>query len=662
MASPSGAIISSAGTVIGPGGAAPANAEYLVLAASALLTDERVFTPSTGLTAVDGGAGGAYTLSLDTTVAWIQGGNSFGVDGVLGTNDAFDLVFETDGIERVRVFSTAAGAGSVRLDAAAAPANQTLRWSRATIQFAQMGLEGAVAQNVPGSAVNDLVIRLAGVTNSFFVTAGATRANLKISQTRSEIRSTTSGTLAIQATDPAQANSSIRFMNKTVSDRFAFGYGESGGLVTGGDAAGYSGIVHFADMPLHFSLDGTQNRNWYTRVVSGVPLIGTQQSAAFGFETAATERARFLAGSNTLQGNGGLFIEGGATASANLTLTSSANATKGNVVMNNHYQFTITPTAVGSGSQNGIVYTGAAHTGQTASVEVNDLLLNSSNALAFATGNIATQRTYYLRRRSYSFAGPSTITDAVTLEIEGPPDAGPDATFTRASVARFRGGFLSMIDTVSGDSGVRIGAVTTGERSTNYRVFVEQVATTTLGIATGASSMGLQISGGASINDIHQIGFGFIAGDAAGINPPCIIGGIVSNAAGNTTEDFFVATRTVTTNTAPTIRLRVTAAGVLQGNAGLTVQGGAAVHTLTLSGGAGAASTLALQTAASDLIGMYGVAAVIQHATTGQTAGFTAGVGSAVLNDSTFTGGVGATAYTIGDVVRALKNLGVMLV
>jgi hypothetical protein len=43
---------------------------------------------------------------------------------------------------------------------------------------------------------------------------------------------------------------------------------------------------------------------------------------------------------------------------------------------------------------------------------------------------------------------------------------------------------------------------------------------------------------------------------------------------------------------------------------------------------------------------------------TGETAGFTAGAGTAVLDDSTFTGNIGSTAYRVSDIVKALKNLG----
>lgn len=50
------------------GGFAPANAEYVVLALDATLTDERVLTPGVGLALVDGGAGGLVTLNVDLTL------------------------------------------------------------------------------------------------------------------------------------------------------------------------------------------------------------------------------------------------------------------------------------------------------------------------------------------------------------------------------------------------------------------------------------------------------------------------------------------------------------------------------------------------------------------------------------------------------------------
>lgn len=50
-----------------PGGGAPNDAQYLVLAANAGLTNERVLTAGTGLAIADGGAGAAATISISNT-------------------------------------------------------------------------------------------------------------------------------------------------------------------------------------------------------------------------------------------------------------------------------------------------------------------------------------------------------------------------------------------------------------------------------------------------------------------------------------------------------------------------------------------------------------------------------------------------------------------
>lgn len=58
------------------------------------------------------------------------------------------------------------------------------------------------------------------------------------------------------------------------------------------------------------------------------------------------------------------------------------------------------------------------------------------------------------------------------------------------------------------------------------------------------------------------------------------------------------------------------------------------------------------------MIGVLGASAIARYNTTGTTTGFTAGAGTNVTDQSTFTGNTGATAYTIGDIVRALKQYG----
>lgn len=78
-------------------------------------------------------------------------------------------------------------------------------------------------------------------------------------------------------------------------------------------------------------------------------------------------------------------------------------------------------------------------------------------------------------------------------------------------------------------------------------------------------------------------------------------------------------------------------------------------------------STLALcnnngvkQSINSTGIGFYSATPVAQPSTTGTATGFTAGTGTAVREDSTFTGGTGTKAYRISDIVKALKDLGLM--
>jgi len=62
----------------------------------------------------------------------------------------------------------------------------------------------------------------------------------------------------------------------------------------------------------------------------------------------------------------------------------------------------------------------------------------------------------------------------------------------------------------------------------------------------------------------------------------------------------------------------------------------------------------------SQKLGFWNATPIVQPSSTGETVGFTAGGGTTVTDASTFTGNVGATAYRLSDIVKHLKNAGLL--
>jgi hypothetical protein len=65
-------------------------------------------------------------------------------------------------------------------------------------------------------------------------------------------------------------------------------------------------------------------------------------------------------------------------------------------------------------------------------------------------------------------------------------------------------------------------------------------------------------------------------------------------------------------------------------------------------------------TATTQKLAFYNSTPIVQPSTTGTSIGHTAGVGTTVTDDSTFSGNTGTKAYRINDIVRALKQLGLL--
>jgi hypothetical protein len=80
--------------------------------------------------------------------------------------------------------------------------------------------------------------------------------------------------------------------------------------------------------------------------------------------------------------------------------------------------------------------TSAAHTGLPISTEVSDIIFALGQTKTHTTGAITTQRTFQIAAPTYAFTGPSTITSAITMEIDRAPTQGTNATFTNAIIMR----------------------------------------------------------------------------------------------------------------------------------------------------------------------------------------------------------------------------------
>ena len=77
-----------------------------------------------------------------------------------------------------------------------------------------------------------------------------------------------------------------------------------------------------------------------------------------------------------------------------------------------------------------LTLTGPADTTLAASTEATDVNINLARTVQFATGALTTQRAMRIQAPTYSFVGASTITNAATVDISGPPVAGTNATIT----------------------------------------------------------------------------------------------------------------------------------------------------------------------------------------------------------------------------------------
>lgn len=152
-------------------------------------------------------------------------------------------------------------------------------------------------------------------------------------------------------------------------------------------------------------------------------------------------------------GGGGPYMAfGGTTAGSRITRSASGllmGTDAGGVVR-------VVPGAGTSGSPNQFKVIGAAHTTLAASTEASDVVLALNRTVQFATGALTTQRAMQINPPTYGFVGASTITNASTFAITGPPVAGTNATITNNAALTVESGNVGF-GTAGPIDGVSIG-------------------------------------------------------------------------------------------------------------------------------------------------------------------------------------------------------------
>lgn len=214
---------------------------------------------------------------------------------------------------------------------------------------------------------------------------------------------------------------------------------------TGGSATPYSPVraafgmrsrangagsgINLAVSGAAYNSTGTNYGGWFTATVSGATL----NVGCASFALSATTNCAGYFGLQAL----------GATAPTftNTALIASNGGSTGDILELRDNATIVTKVydgggilhtqVAGTGAQIPLMLcTGINHTALTASTEYTDLNFNLARTVQFATGALTTQRAMRIQAPTYGFVGSSTITNAATLSISGPPVAGTNATFT----------------------------------------------------------------------------------------------------------------------------------------------------------------------------------------------------------------------------------------
>lgn len=216
--------------------------------------------------------------------------------------------------------------------------------------------------------------------------------------------------------------------------------------------------------------------------------------------------------------------------------------------------FKIVSNNAGGGSPKLFEFILASQLGLTAGTEGGNVKWDLAGDIQHATGAITTQRSFYIDPSNYTFVGASTITNAATFAISGPPSAGTNATITNALSLWVQSGKASF----AGDVGI-------GTISPSARVHIKgsgnDNSTNSLKVENSSSSELLTVRDDGTASLTGKLTYG---GSGEVIGKAVLVGGTVTVTTVNTINDqsthiFITKTWTSTGTLVPTGSLYISA-------------------------------------------------------------------------------------------------------
>lgn len=205
--------------------------------------------------------------------------------------------------------------------------------------------------------------------------------------------------------------------------------------------------------------DGSGNLTAVGTIASGAHAITSTSANALAIGPSGTTNPTLQVNASTVSAATGLAVTGAAAGGGvNLAVVSSGSTEGATITTKGAADLVLTPGASGgavriqNNSSNHLSVTSsnaafassasstastvrfsvaaAADTNLTTTVEAPDVYFNLGQTRQHATGAITQQRDYRITPSTHSFVGASTISEADTLSIDGPPVAGTNATIT----------------------------------------------------------------------------------------------------------------------------------------------------------------------------------------------------------------------------------------